>query len=728
MTASSFQHLLANMTLPEKISQLVQLAGPFFKGSTEKGHITGPMAEMPITENHIVNAGSVLGASGAAEVRSIQQKHLEQNRLGIPLLFMADIIHGYKTIFPVPLAIGCSWDLELAKRSAEIAAREASVSGIHVTFAPMVDLVRDPRWGRVMESTGEDSYLNSAFGRAFVEGFQGTDLTNNPQSVAACVKHFAAYGAAEGGRDYNTVDMSERQLRESYLPAYKAALDAGCEMVMTAFNTVDGVPATGNKELMRDLLREEWGFDGVIISDWGSVKELIPHGVAENEKEAALKALTAGVDIEMMTECYVQHLESLVEEGLIKMELIDEAVLRILKLKKKLGLFENPFRGADPELEKEIVGHADHRLIAKELAAKSAVLLKNNQHTLPLDKQAKVALIGPFAQSSDLLGPWSALGNREEVVTLQHAFEQTLPSGKFSIAEGSSIDQVTKEQITQSLEAAADADVVVMALGESSNMSGEACSRTNIQLPAAQIELLQAVTALNKPVVTILFNGRPLDLTNVLSHSDAVVEAWFPGSEGGNALVDLLYGTINPSGKLSMSFPSNVGQVPVYYNHFNTGRPKGAPDAQVHYVSQYLDAPNKPLFPFGFGLSYTRFIYKDLKLSSVHLSPESSIKATISVSNSGDVSGEEIVQLYIRDIAGETVRPVKELKDFTRVELAPGETKEISFTITEKQLRYHHKDLSFKSDPGSFELFIGSSSEHTYSKPFTLLKEGGLSK
>ncbi|TDL31748.1 beta-glucosidase [Jeotgalibacillus sp. S-D1] len=728
MTASSYQHLLADMTLQEKISQLVQLAGPFFKGSTETGHITGPMAEMPITENHIINAGSVLGVSGAAEVRSIQKKHLEQNRLGIPLLFMADIIHGYKTIFPVPLAIGCSWDLKLAKRSAEIAARESSVSGVHVTFAPMVDLVRDPRWGRVMESTGEDSYLNSAFGRAFVEGFQGNDLTNNLESVAACVKHFAAYGAAEGGRDYNTVDMSERELRESYLPAYKAALDAGCEMVMTAFNTVDGIPATGNKELMRDLLREEWGFDGVLISDWGAVKELIPHGVAENEKEAALKALTAGVDIEMMTECYVQHLESLVAEGLLKIELIDEAVLRILALKEKLGLFENPFRGADIELEKEIVGHADHRQAAKELAAKSTVLLKNNKQTLPLDKQAKVALIGPFAESNDLLGPWSALGAREEAVTLRQAFEQIRPVNTFTVAEGSSIDQVSKEQIAQALAAAADADVVVMALGESSNMSGEACSRTNIQLPAPQIELLQAVAALKKPVVTILFNGRPLDITNVVSHSDAVLEAWFPGSEGGNALVDLLFGEINPSGKLSMSFPSNVGQVPVYYNHFNTGRPKGAPDAQVHYVSQYLDAPNKPLFPFGFGLSYTHFNYEELKLSSVELSPGSSIQATITVTNSGDVSGEEIVQLYIRDIAGEIVRPMKELKDFARLALAPGESKEISFSITEEQLRYHHKDLSFKSDPGAFELFIGSSSEHTFSQSFILLKEGGQSK
>ncbi|PPA69874.1 beta-glucosidase BglX [Jeotgalibacillus proteolyticus] len=723
MTTASIQQLLSKMTLQEKIAQLIQLAGPFFKGSNQQGEITGPMAEMPITDEHVLNAGSVLGVSGAAEVISIQKKHLEENRLGIPLLFMADIIHGYKTIFPVPLAIGCSWDLELAQKSAEAAAREAAVSGVHVTFAPMVDLVRDPRWGRVMESTGEDPYLNSCFAQAFVKGFQSTDLSNNPDAVAACVKHFAAYGAVEAGRDYNTVDMSERQLRESYLPAYKAALDAGCEMVMTAFNTVDGIPATGNKELMRSLLREEWGFDGVLISDWGAVKELIPHGVAEDEKEAAKKALLAGVDIEMMTECYVQHLEELIEEGSIKLELLDEAVLRILALKEKLGLFDNPYRSADVEKEKEITGHPDHRRTAREIAAKSCVLLKNENQVLPLKKEQQLALVGPFADSQDLLGPWAGVGDQKEAVSLKEAFEHT--SSSFLTAKGCGIQDGTLEQMNEAINAASQADVIIAALGESSSMSGEANNRTNIQLPKVQLEFLKKLAALNKPIITVLFNGRPLDLSGVAEFSDAILEAWYPGSEGGNAVADLLFGHVNPSGKLSMSFPVNVGQVPVYYNHFNTGRPKGAPDAQEHYVSDYMDAPNSPLFPFGYGLSYTAFSYQNLELSTEILDEKSVIEASITVTNTGKEAGEEIVQFYIRDISGETVRPMKELKDFKRISLSPGESAEVQFTITEDQLRYHHQDLSFSSDNGAFELFIGKNSQEVLSRTFTLTKKGG---
>ncbi|KIL52914.1 beta-glucosidase BglX [Jeotgalibacillus campisalis] len=725
MTTSTIHHLLNQMTVKEKIAQLLQLAGPFYKGSNQQGQITGPMADMPITKDHILNSGSVLGVSGAAEVISIQQKHLEENRLGIPLLFMADIVHGYKTIFPVPLAIGCSWDLDLAKQSAEIAAKEAAVSGVHVSFAPMVDLVRDPRWGRVMESTGEDPYLNSLFGQAFVKGFQKEDLTRDFESVASCVKHFAAYGAAEGGRDYNTVDISERQLRESYLPAYKAALDAGCEMVMTAFNTVDGIPATGNKELMRDLLRDEWGFDGVLISDWGAVKEMIPHGVAEDEKEAAKKAILAGLDIEMMTACYAQHLEELVEQGEVDLKLLDEAVIRILTLKEKLDLFNHPYRGASIEAEKEIVGHADHRKISRELAAKSTVLLQNQNQTLPLDQNQKIALIGPFADSFDLLGPWAGVGVKEEAVTLEKALKDHLSEDNLIRSQGCSIEKITQSQLDEALHAASEADVVVLAVGESSSMSGEANSRTNIQLPQAQLELIEAVAKTGKPVVTILFNGRPLDLHGVVEHSDALLEAWFPGSEGGNAIADLLYGKINPSAKLSMSFPYNVGQVPVYYNHFNTGRPKGAPDAQEHYVSDYMDSPNAPLFPFGFGLSYTQFAYDQFELSAEELTLDAEIKASIRVMNTGSYSGDEIVQLYIRDISGEIVRPMKELKDFVRISLEPGESKTVHFSIKEEQLRYHHKDLSFSSDAGKFEVFVGTNSQENHSQFFTLTKKGG---
>ncbi|MGR3763166.1 beta-glucosidase BglX [Rossellomorea sp. NS-SX7] len=721
MNEHNLTSLVNEMTLDEKIAQLTQLATPFFKGASDGGQITGPMADMGITDDMIENTGSVLGASGAKEVKNIQRKHIEDNRLGIPLLVMSDIVHGYKTIFPVPLAIGCSWDMELAEKSAQIAAKEASASGVHVTFAPMVDLVRDPRWGRVMESTGEDPYLNSQFARAFVRGFQGNDLTNETDRVAACVKHFAAYGAPEGGRDYNTVDMSERELRENYLPAYEAALDEGCEMVMTAFNTVFGIPATGNKKLMRSILREEMGFDGVLISDWGAVKEMIPHGVAEDEKEAALKALTAGVDIEMMTSTYVKYLKTLIDEQAVDVSLIDEAVLRILTLKEKLGLFENPYRGADEELEKEVVMSASHREAARELAAKSAVLLKN-EGVLPLKKEQKIALIGPFAENGDILGPWSWLGSKEDAVTVKEGFLQKIDPSQLTVAKGSDTEAITEEQIQEALEAAKDADVIVLALGEDSEMSGEAGCRADIKLLGAQLELIQRIKELGKQTVSVLFNGRPLDLHGVWDETDAVLEAWYPGTEGGAAVADILYGDQNPSGRLTMSFPYSSGQIPVYYNHFNTGRPKGAPDAQERYVSQYLDIPNSPLFPFGFGLSYTEFTYSSMTISSGKMTCDDSLEISVTVTNTGRVAGEEVVQLYVRDVSGEVVRPLKELKGFEKISLQPGESKEVTFTLTEEKLRYHHSDLSFTSDPGTFIAYIGGNSKEVMEKSFTLEK------
>lgn len=712
--------IIQNMTLDEKIGQLLQLATPFFKGASNRGEITGPMAEMGITDEDLHNCGSVLGASGAEEVINIQKAHLKENRHGIPLLMMADIIHGFKTIFPVPIAIGCSWDMELAEQSAQIAAKEAAVSGVHVTFAPMVDLVRDPRWGRVMESTGEDPYLNSLFARAFVRGFQGTDLTNDLDRVAACVKHFAAYGAPEGGREYNTVNMSERQLRESYLPAYKAALDEGCEMVMTAFNTVDGVPATGNRKLMRDLLRDEWGFDGVMISDWGAVKELIPHGVAEDEAEAALKAIQAGVDIEMMTTCYVDHLKHLVEKGTVEESLIDEAVLRILKLKQKLGLFENPHRGADVQREKEVILSTEHRNTARELAAKSCVLLKN-ENVLPLKHQQKVALIGPFAQNGDILGPWSWQGSYDDAVKLDEGLKMKIDPSLLSVSKGCDIETGTEEELDEALKTASDADVIILALGEGSFMSGEGGSRSNIQLPKIQLELIAKLKQLQKPMAAVLFNGRPLDLHGVIDQADAVLEAWYPGTEGGAAIADLLFGDVNPSGRLSMSFPHSVGQVPVYYNHFNTGRPKMSEEYE-RYVSHYLDIPNEALLPFGFGLSYTTFTYSDATLSAEVMNADETINLSVSVTNTGAMSGEEVVQLYIRDIAGEIVRPVKELKAYEKIKLEPNETKEVTFTITEKMLRYHHEDLQFTSDAGTFIAYVGPNSKDVTAHTFKLVK------
>ncbi|MBB3131763.1 beta-glucosidase [Paenibacillus rhizosphaerae] len=713
--------LLNQMTLEEKIAQLLQLTANFHEGGDGESQITGPLEEMGITESMVTASGSVLGISGAQSIIDVQKSYLSKSRLGIPLMFMADVVHGFKTIFPIPLAIGCSWDTELAEKSAEIAARESAVSGIHVTFAPMVDLVRDPRWGRVMETTGEDPYLNSLFARAFVRGYQGASLKEEPERLAACVKHFAAYGAPEGGRDYNTVNMSERNLREQYLPAYKAALDEGCEMVMTSFNTVDGIPATGNEKLMRGILRDEWGFDGILISDWASIREMIAHGAAEDDCEAAYRAIRAGVDIEMMTPCYVQHLPGLVESGRVDEALVDEAVLRILRLKDKLGLFDNPLRGADPEREREVVFCQDHRNVSYELAAKSSVLLKNEGGLLPLAPGRKVALIGPFAQSDDILGWWSCVGVKEDAVKLGTALQERLAEGQLVIAEGSGVVSVDQGQIDAAIAASQEADVIVLALGEDSAMSGEGGSRTNIRLPEAQLELVRQLKKTGKPMAAVIFNGRPLDLHGIIDEADAVLEAWFPGSEGGAAIADILIGRVNPSARLTMSFPHSVGQIPVYYNHYNTGRPMDPDKTEERYVSKYIDSPNDPLLPFGYGLSYTTFEYGSLNLSGNEMTADQPLQVSVNVTNTGDRAGIETVQLYIRDVAGEVVRPMRELKGYTRLELAPGESAEAVFTITEEQLRYHHSDLTQASDPGTFQVFVGPNSRDNLAESFRLV-------
>lgn len=719
MKESEITTLIGAMTLEEKIGQLVQLSSNFY--SDADGELTGPMAQMGVTGKLVADSGSTLGASGARQIIDLQKRHLEASRLQIPLLVMADVVHGYKTIFPIPLAIGCSWHPELAEEAARIAAREAAVSGVHVVFAPMVDLVRDPRWGRVMESTGEDAFLNSVFARAFVQGFQGNDLKKDQERVAACVKHFAAYGAAEGGREYNTTDLSEWRMREEYLPAYKAAVDAGCKMVMTSFNTIKGVPSSANRWLLRQVLRNEWAFDGTIISDWGAVRELLAHGVAEDEQEAAEKAIKAGVDIEMMTLCYPHALEKLAAEGKIPVSLIDQAVFRILNLKNDLGLFESPYRGADEEKEKEIVYCDAHREQARKLAEESCVLLKNNG-ILPLQGPTKIALIGPFAESGDLLGSWSWKGEPRDTQTLKQVF---LKDSSFDtiIAKGSGITQTNSHFIEEAVVAAKQSDVVILAVGESSAMSGEASSRTRITLPDCQQKLFAALKATGRPIVTLLFNGRPLELGSLAEQTDALLEAWFPGSEGAEAIVNLLTGQANPSGKLSMSFPRTVGQIPVYYNSFNTGRPQAENPQEPKYVSKYIDCPNEPLFAFGYGLSYTQFTYEDLKLSTSRITNDEQLSVTVTVANVGDRAGMDVVQLYLRDVAAETVRPIKELRGFQKIFLKPGERAEVRFTINEPMLRYTHSDLSYRSDSGRFEIGVGDSSARTLNAVFDFVKK-----
>lgn len=704
--------LVQEMTVAEKVGQLVQTLPSIFSDD-EQDVITGPIAELlkedGITDENRWNIGSVIGISNAKQAQKLQESYLRHNRLGIPLLFMADIIHGHRTIFPVPLAMACSWDLGEIERMARTSSIEATASGLHVTFSPMADLSRDPRWGRVMESTGEDVWLNGEMAAAFVRGYQSDDLTRG-DTLAACVKHFAAYGAPEGGRDYNTVDVSDRELREFHLPAYKRALEEGAKMVMTSFNVVHGVPATASEYLMRDILRSDWGFEGVLISDWTAIKELIHHGVAETLKNAGELALRAGVDIDMMSGAYTNHLEAMLADG-VDEALLDEAVLRILTLKEELGLFDNPYRGIDQAKETTLHLSDGHRDQARRLAEKSAVLLKNDG-VLPLQKQ-RVALIGPFVDSNDVLGPWAGYGKREEAVTLRQAFDRAeIP---YVFAEGSTIEK--EIDWTEACRIAEQSDVVILALGEASWMSGEAGSRTDIRLPKTQREGLKRLKALGKPVLTILFNGRPLDLRDVVEHSDAVLEAWYPGTEAGSALVNLLYGQVSPSGKLTMSFPYNVGQVPIRYDSLRTGRPSDIEHADPRYTSKYLDAPNEPLFPFGYGMTYTTFSYNDFIVKDV---TGGIVEATVVIRNDGATTADEIVQWYIQDNIAKVSRPVKQLKGYEKVTLKAGESVTVTFTVEGDMLHYLQPNGSFDADPGTFTLFVGPNSRDVLAKSFEL--------
>lgn len=720
MKEYELKKLMDSLSLREKIGQLVQLDGGCF-GAGELS--TGPRSKLGIEPWVADNAGSVLNVLGAEKVKDIQKRHLEHSR--IPLLFMADVVYGYKTIYPIPLALACSWDMELVRQCAENTACEAAPDGAQVTFSPMVDVVRDARWGRCMESPGEDPYLNSRYAEAVVKGFQNDFAPG--KSMASCVKHYAGYGAVEAGREYNTVDMSRWRLMQEYLPPYKSAVDAGCEMVMTSFNTIEGVPATANRWLMQDVLRKDWGFGGVLITDYAAIHELIAHGVAENDEEAAKLAMDAGVDIDMKTSCYSNHLEELLEKGSIRQEQIDQAVWRILTLKNKLGLFEDPYRGLG---RTEDDAACFYRNTARKAARKSIVLLQNEQNVLPLLGGEKIALMGPYADSKDLNGMWALYGDRNQVVTLKTAFAERIDSEHLRYTAGcellddyaslmdfgaglntkSPLHGTPEEELQRSIELAKWADVVILAVGEHMLQSGESGSRTDISIPTVQKKWMEQVLYYAKKSVVLLFNGRPLELSDIASKADAILECWYPGSEGARATVDLLTGAANPSGKLTTSFPYSVGQEPLYYAQFNTGRPAGKSDHTGRFVSRYLDCPNGALFPFGHGLSYHKAVYSDLQLSSTVLNPGDCITAQITVQNCSDIAGDEIVQLYLRDCVGSVVRPVQELKGFRRVHLEAGQSCTVSFKITDDMLKFYNAALEYTAEPGMFDVMIGSSS------------------
>ena len=707
MRQTELEHLLQEMSLEEKVGQLVQVTGDYFATS---GKVTGPLQAAGFRRESIQLAGSVLGTAGAGEVKRIQTQYMDAHPHHIPLLFMADIINGYRTIFPIPLAQGCTFDPELVRQAAATAARESAAAGIHITFSPMVDLVKDPRWGRVMESTGEDGYLNSCYARAMVRGYQGKEL--EPGTIGACVKHFAAYGAPAGGREYNYVELSERTLREEYLPAYEAAVEAGSELVMTAFHTLNRIPCTGSRELLRDILREEMGFEGVVISDWNAVRELTAHGFAEDEKEAARLALEAGVDIDMMSPCYADHLASLVTEGIIDPELLNQAVMRVLRLKNRLGLFENPYRSADEAAEAQLILSREHRRQAKKMAAASMVLLKN-EGILPLKRGSqKLVLAGPFVEDTNLNGAWSIFGNAEECVSIAEGMRAKSPTGL-------SIFRTDRPSETL-LKAASEAKTVILVLGERSGESGEAHSKADLTISETQLELFRTVKNVNSDIVTVLLNGRPLDLREIACGSKAVLEAWLPGTEGGSAVADLLYGDESPSGRLCMSFPFCTGQIPVCYNEFYTGRPvlQGIPGDR--YRSRYIDIPNQPLYPFGFGLTYTNFSYSPVILSSDRLMAGESLEAAVTVKNIGDRIGTETVQLYIQDVCGSVVRPVRELKGFQKITLSPGEERKITFEIREPMLRFYDIHMRRQSEPGKFIIYVGGDSRTENSSEFWL--------
>lgn len=809
MEQKDLQQLLSEMSLEEKVGQMVQIPANVL---TDGGLITGPTESIEMTEETTYLVGSILGKVGAEELHKIQKDFMEKHPHHIPLMLMYDVINGMETIFPIPLAQGCTFSPELVEAAARVAAKEATATGLHVTFSPMLDLVRDARWGRVMESPGEDPWLNSQMGKAMVRGYQGSsklagdilDLRKE-SNIAGCIKHFAGYGAPEGGRDYDNVELSERTFREDYLAAYKGAVEEGCVMVMTSFNTWNRIPSSGNRWLMRKVLREEMGFDGVLISDYSAIDEMIHHGIAEDSREAAKLAIMAGVDIDMVSNAYVKYLAELVRTGEVEERLIDEAVMRILKLKNDLGLFENPYKDGSAEKEKELFVCEEHRKLARKVAAASFVLLKNDvvmpaveeaavdsgadgkenvvseetgnmEKILPLCKNTseKLAFIGPYTDNIEMYGSWSFPAKPENTITIKQGVEQKLSEaasqgtdaqnaasheaysqnavpqegnvqnaackkqdvifarGCYMLEEGHCARFGKKQEyseaeaaqmLAEALEAARQADKVVLCLGEHHDQTGEGGSRACIRIPENQMQLLRAVQQVNPNIITVLFAGRPLEIKELSELSKAVLLVWMPGTEGGNAIADVLFGEAAPEGRLSMTLPRSVGQVPIYYNKFMTGRPNLKGDA-VGFIHGYIDESTKPLYPFGYGLSYTDFEYSEVELSKEELTKENSVSdesnkkdiidtitAKVTVTNTGACAATETVQLYLRDVKGSVIRPIKMLRGVQKVTLLPGESREVAFEINEEMLRFYDINMDYVSEPGLFHVFIGHDSD-----------------
>ena len=708
-TEQRIEQLLVQMTPEEKAGQLSQ-------SNSDWEDLTGPIVQKGKEDKVALiregRLGSVLNVRSAAQTRMLQE-HAMQSRLKIPLLFAQDVIHGFRTTFPVNLGQAASWDLALIERSERIAATEAAAYGIHWTFAPMIDISRDARWGRVMEGSGEDTFLGTEIAKARIRGFHGKGI-GHTDALLTTAKHYAAYGAAVGGRDYNSVDMSLRELHQVYLPPFKAAAAMGVSTFMNAFNDLSGIPASAHPYLLREVLKKDWGFKGFVVSDWGSIGEMINHGYAANGKDAAQKALNAGTDMDMESRVYAQYLPELLKEGKISQKDLDDAVRRVLRMKFALGLFEDPYRFSDLSREKKYANHKEHLEFSREFGSKSMVLLKNKGNLLPLSKELKtVALIGPFAKETVANhGFWSVpfKDDKDRIVSQYEGLKNALPkSTKLLYAKGAEVEGTDTSLFAEAVKAAEAADVVVLSLGEGHAMSGEAKSRSMLEFTGVQQQLLEAVHQTGKPIVLLINAGRPLVFNWASEHVDAIVYSWWLGTEAGNSIADVLLGKVNPSGKLPMSFPRSVGQVPVYYNHYNTGRPASSPTNR-NYVSAYIDLDNGPAYPFGYGLSYTTFSYTPITLSAAILKGNTSLRVSVKVTNTGKTAGEEVVQLYIRDLVGRVVRPVRELKGFEKVHLNPSQTKEIVFTITPEMLSFYDDQLVWDWDAGEFEIMVGTDS------------------